>query len=175
MDKDEIFLPSTEKWVEGFNQKYSINTNADVYSFAGGCRARKIQGRINGYRTVSLVQDGFNQNFYVHKLFSEAFLKDYEDGDTIYFKDGNRDNISIDNLSHSGTFNMLPFDSMWIKGYEGLYSINEEHQVVSWVKGYPVCLKGTTLHNLNGEDWKIYSLVKDGVVRTHYLHDIRHK
>lgn len=52
----------------------------------------------NGYKVVSASVDGTQKHFYVHRLLAQAFVPNPEQKPVVSFKDGNRGNISLDNL-----------------------------------------------------------------------------
>lgn len=52
----------------------------------------------NEYLYVTFSKDGKRKNFYVHRLVSQAFIKDYDESKVTNHKDYNRKNNRVDNL-----------------------------------------------------------------------------
>lgn len=83
----------------------SLDKTVDVCYIGGKPFKRKTKGRIlkpyifsGGFMTVSLYKDGISEDWFVHRLVAFAFLENKKNKKIVSFKDGNKYNISLDNL-----------------------------------------------------------------------------
>lgn len=80
----------------GFD-KYAACTTGKIYSIRSG-RYLKETTNPNGYRMVTLSQDGKRENLLVHRLVCMAFLSNDEDKPNVNHKNGIRHDNKIENL-----------------------------------------------------------------------------
>lgn len=98
-------LAENEKWVVGYEGKYSVNTEGQVISFLRAER-RVMTGSVskdhrNGaskYHMVSLSLNGTNKTWTVHRLIAEAFLPNPENKPQVNHIDGVKLNNKLENL-----------------------------------------------------------------------------
>lgn len=93
------------------SQGYYINRDGDVFSTSRYCPQRKeMKSRIHKMkwddRDTLLVKmlDGKSKRIRKCNILARMFLPGYEDGNRIYFKDGNRKNCSLDNLYYKDNY-----------------------------------------------------------------------
>lgn len=97
-----------EVWVRGFEGKYSITPDGRVFSHvSGGKKEMKQSLHKRGYKVLSLSYNGYKEVKYLHKLLAETFLDNPCNRYRVWFKDGNKENINIDNLTYNYE------ESMW--------------------------------------------------------------
>ena len=113
---DELYLKDKEIWkdIPGFEGKYqastfgrirSLDVVKDYVNFKGTyCKQRK-PGKVlkpypqaGGYMTVTLYDDGIENFMFVHRLLALTFLENEKNMKIVSFKDGNKYNITLDNL-----------------------------------------------------------------------------
>ena len=99
------------KDIKGYEGLYQVSNLGRVKSlerkvYAGRKRMRIQNGKIlsnnktngNGYKVVSLNNNGIAKNKYVHRLVAEAFIINYNNYKYINHKDENKENNCVDNL-----------------------------------------------------------------------------
>jgi len=155
------------KFIEGFNNMYSIDKNGTVLSYQNGCKIIKSHLNNKGYLKVRLQNNSKDKTITIHRLIALHFIPNPENKKTVNHKDGNKLNNSIENLewatqgeqiSHayklklrdsSGSKNpntRFTEDDI-IKMRSGAYSNKE---LVSMYK----CRLSTLLNILNYKNWK---------------------
>lgn len=97
---DGIYQASTLGRVRSVDRKVTINSPN-----RGGCFTRSRKGKIleiakegNGFNYVYLYEDGVKVKRQIQRLVAITFLENPNDCDYVGFKDGNRDNVTLENL-----------------------------------------------------------------------------
>lgn len=101
-------LQENEKWVEGYEDRYSVTKDGRVFSHIRGrmeigknqpfCKARNILM----YKFVNIAKKGEQQSpVPVHRLVAEAFLLNPENKPCINHIDGDKANNKLENLEWS--------------------------------------------------------------------------
>lgn len=85
------------KPIKGWEDKYTISSNGDVYSIRTG-KFLKPRLSLGGYARVALCDGGVRREYRVHRLVAEAFLDNPNKYDQINHKDFNTLNNYLDNL-----------------------------------------------------------------------------
>lgn len=91
-------MKTNNKWIKGYEFKYSINVNGDVISHI---RNKKLTGNMasDGYRQVSLYDNNGRQKLhYVHRLVTQAFVPNPENKPCVNHLDGDKLNNHVSNL-----------------------------------------------------------------------------
>lgn len=57
----------------------------------------------SGHKKVTIYENGIKKSYLIHKLMAETFLKNENDYKFVVFKDGNQQNLSLDNLEFSNS------------------------------------------------------------------------
>ena len=81
--------------------KFKVSDEGDVWKLRNGEYVRATitrTGEKKQYRTVSIQENGKQVAFLLHRLFAEAFVPNPENKEQVMFKDGDHENLSIDNL-----------------------------------------------------------------------------
>ena len=102
------------KDIPGFEGRYQASTLGRIRSVDAvrECRSknnkaymRTAKGRIlkaycdhRGYRRIGLFKDGEAERWLLHRLVAMTFLENNEDRRDVVFKDGDRGNVTVDNL-----------------------------------------------------------------------------
>lgn len=86
-------LQHNERWIVGFDSKYTINTNGQVYSVRS---KRYLNGVNNGYGYLQICLSG--RMTYIHRLVGCAFIPNPDNKPQINHKDGNKQNNTVENL-----------------------------------------------------------------------------
>ena len=113
---DERHINDKEVWkdIPGFDGRYQASTFGRIRSvdvvkeyvnFKGtNCQQRKV-GKVlkpypqaGGYMTVTLYDDGVENFMFVHRLLALTFLENKRQMKIVSFKDGNKYNVTLDNL-----------------------------------------------------------------------------
>lgn len=156
VDRTGLWIGPHEKWIVippledvpeiNFKGKYSITSCGEVFRHFGNKEKHKMSvDKTNGYQRVRLSDDGVQIHFSVHTLLVYAFkpwIAEYSIPRRITYRDGDRNNLSLNNLTFLGDF---PFD--WkmdrIQHYtfyrldkEGNVWKNQYEQVRVWSNGY---------------------------------------
>ena len=105
-----------EVWrdIPGYEGRYQASTSGRVrsvdavreyYPIGRKSYTRTVKGRIlkaycdhRGYRRVGLFKDGEVERWLAHRLVAMTFLENPEYRRDVVFKDGDRNNITVDNL-----------------------------------------------------------------------------
>lgn len=97
-----------EVWkdIPGYEGFYQASTLGRIKSLERlDSKGRRLKGRIlkdgessNGYRVVSLVRDGKQHSFTIHRLVAKLFLDRVDGKDYINHIDGDKNNNRVDNL-----------------------------------------------------------------------------
>lgn len=91
-------LSPNERWVVGYEGKYSVTDDGKVFSHVGSKKELNIATGSGGYQVVSLRKNNKTQFGYVHKLMAEAFIPNPYGATRVKFRDENRLNLHIINL-----------------------------------------------------------------------------
>lgn len=157
-------LNEDEKWVPSYEGVYSITKSGNVYKHIPGTGRVLMKPYYNnkhGFVTIGLTSEGVQTIHYLHRLIAEAFLSNDHHCKEVSFKDGNKCNVHIDNLSWSyemrGT---LPPNCRWVRGFEGLYYLNNDIEVFN--------KKGEKLSKVILNNTFRYCLRKNGKYHTVY-------
>ena len=159
-------LETNEKWLQGYEGVYSITRQGEVFkTLPSGLKMRlKHYHHTDGYPIIDLLDGwGVKDRYYLHKLVVDTFLENPHCYSRVSFKDGNKENVSLDNLQWEAEVSCeLPEDSKWIDGFEGRYYankngvFNKDHDML---KGFETS---------NGR-YITYKLRKDGKHKTIYV------
>lgn len=92
-------------WIEGYEGKYSVDVQGNVYSHSRG-RVRKLRPfdsrkrgpKVHDYQVVDLSVGGKSRKHYVHRLVASTFIPNPEGKPCVNHIDGKPDNNSISNL-----------------------------------------------------------------------------
>lgn len=83
----------------------SVDKEVECESIYGKKYKQKKRGKVlkpypqaNGYMTVTLYKNGEENFAFVHRLLAMTFLKNTKDRKVVSFVDGNKYNITLDNL-----------------------------------------------------------------------------
>lgn len=102
-------LKENEKWVEGYEGRYFVTTDSEIFStIRSQEHPKRIKGAIirdktrrnpEGYRVFAAVaSDGCTSTLYFHRLIALAFVPNPEDKPCVNHKDGNKQNNAVSNL-----------------------------------------------------------------------------
>ena len=109
-----------EVWkdIPGFEGEYQASTFGRIRSldvlkeyinFKGTCCTQRKNGKIlkpypqaGGYMTVTLYKNGVEEFWFVHRLLAITFIENPLGYKKVTFKDGNKHNITLDNLRWGG-------------------------------------------------------------------------
>lgn len=98
------------KYIEGYEERYSISSFGRVRSEKRNCNFVKGKTRIveekilkqsiekDGYLTVGLSKNSKTKTFKVHRLVALTFLRNEENKEQVNHIDGNKQNNNIENL-----------------------------------------------------------------------------
>ena len=97
-------LFENEKWIEGLEGRYAVNTEGEVLSYinkrlvlAGGLGMNNDRTK-RTYRTFTYKTSGKQQNLYFHKCVAIAFIPNPENKPFVNHRDGNKQNNKVSNL-----------------------------------------------------------------------------
>lgn len=76
---------------------YIISDNGEVFNKRNINKPLKTRINKHGYKYLNLSKNGIVKSKLIHRIVAEAFLN-YQDGDVVNHKDGNKLNNNIDNL-----------------------------------------------------------------------------
>jgi hypothetical protein len=156
---------TNEKWLQGYEGVYSITTQGEVFkTLPSGLKTRlKHYYDKDGYCIIDLSDNwGVKDRYYVHKLVAITFLDNPFLFSRVSFKDGNKENILLDNLVWEAEAScQLPVGSKWVDGFEGRYYLNKEgvfNKDHDLLKGFETSNGKYVKYNLrkNGEYKSIY-------------------
>jgi hypothetical protein len=116
---DSIFYEKAMKYqvkeIQGYDGKYTIDTNGVVTSYHFK-KPRILTHSWNGRKNlkkVNLQKKGKPIVAYVHSLMIKTF-KPIENGGNIYFKDGNPENLNINNIYQNKKFNKKDYRQKYV-------------------------------------------------------------
>lgn len=106
---DELHCSHVERWIEGYEGKYSIRVDGEVVSFLGKTPKRLKGGLINDkrrgettYRFVSLPDLNYSAKYptpkYLHRLVAETFIENKYGKSQVNHIDGDKKNNDVRNL-----------------------------------------------------------------------------
>lgn len=151
--------------IDGFTGYY-VTESGKVYSVKKKGRPIEISYEVivsvNGfrYKSVQLRVGAMVFRRYVHRLVYEAFKGvRLRKKDTVFFKDYNWENCSVDNLTTKRPKYILGKNEKWIEGFEGLYFVvkDDVYSVVNrddpkkLIPSKAYSGKSYFLYNLKGE------------------------
>ena len=91
--------------VSNLGKVRSLDRVKEYYPRDRKAYTKNVEGRIlklycdpRGYRFVGLQTNGKRERFLVHRLMAMTFIENPMDYRDVTFKDGNRNNMSVDNL-----------------------------------------------------------------------------
>jgi hypothetical protein len=92
---------TTELWIEGYEEHYSINTFGDVFSWKYGSK-KQLKRNINtkGYQYYCLSLNNKVKNITVHKLVAQTFISNRPKNMQINHIDGDKFNNQVLNLEY---------------------------------------------------------------------------
>jgi hypothetical protein len=98
-------LEENEKWVNGYEGMYSVDTTGQVYSYKRGSKLKHIGGVIydksrgrHSYRVGCFFKEGKSKSLYFHRLVAEAFIPNPDNKKEVNHIDGDKLNNSVENL-----------------------------------------------------------------------------
>lgn len=151
-----MVLDKGESWIKGWEGKYSVDVEGNVYSYARGSRYL-LSPRWNKSKSRWVVSLFENDQYFteeVHRLVAESFLENPQGHKVVEFKDGDPSNCSACNLRWKASpIDSIPEGCEWVEEFEGLYYTN-----------------GASVFNKNGAPLKVrdrngylyYSLYRNG-------------
>ncbi len=91
------------KDIPGYEGKYSINENGDIWSHTKKTNKKgglymKTKITSAGYKSLQLSKDGETKDTLIHRLLAEIFIENPNKKPTVNHRDGNKLNNNIDNL-----------------------------------------------------------------------------
>lgn len=94
-----IILPNSEKWVEGCENRYSVNSEGQVFSYYGISKTTMKPFIINsGYYTVNFCINDKRTKKLVHRLVAQAFIPNNNGYPCVNHIDGDKLNNNYKNL-----------------------------------------------------------------------------
>lgn len=90
-------LEASQRWIPGYEGRYSITDNGIVYSYIGKGRIKATRVDCKGYVVVNLSGNGTYRNAKVHRLVVQSW-GEWDPDLQVNHKDGNKLNNHIDNL-----------------------------------------------------------------------------
>lgn len=83
-----------------YKENYLITKDAKVYKECGNdkCYQLKVQ-KIGTFGYLAVGIDGRTK--YLHKIYAEVYMGNYDSSKPVYFKDGNKENITLENLTQT--------------------------------------------------------------------------
>lgn len=111
-------LADNEKWIAGYEDMYSVDTDGNVWSYRRQNR-RKLNQHINikDYPCVSLRNSDGGKAFTVHRLVADMFIPNPNGYKLLKHKDLNRGNNSVGNLE-------------WVADISELYSYWDKQKAI---------------------------------------------
>jgi hypothetical protein len=98
-------LEENEKWVNGYEGMYSVDTTGQVYSYKRGTKVKLAGGVLydksrgcHSYRAGCFFKDGKSKSLYFHRVVAEAFIPNPENKKEVNHIDGDKLNNRIENL-----------------------------------------------------------------------------
>lgn len=103
-----IQLEENEKWINGYEGMYSVDSSGEVYSYKRKSK-KALAGAViysnarnaTTYRMVTLFKNGGQENFYYHRLVATAFVPNPEGKKEVNHVDGDKLNNHMENLEWS--------------------------------------------------------------------------
>ena len=77
--------------------KYYLKNGKEEKQFHRG-KILKPYPQAGGYMTVTLYKDGLEEFWFVHRLLAITFLENPKKWKSVSFKDGNKNNVTIENI-----------------------------------------------------------------------------
>lgn len=85
------------KDIEGFEGLYSINSNGDIFSKRKKLIMKSFVDH-SGFLNISFNKNREPSAHRVHRLAAKAFIKDFDSNRKVEFRDGDKWNVSAENL-----------------------------------------------------------------------------
>lgn len=155
-------LEGNEKWVNGYEGMYSVDTTGQVYSYKRGSKLNHIGGIIydksrgcHSYRIGCFFKEGKSKTLYFHRLVAEAFIPNPENKKQVNHIDGDKLNNSVDNLEWVTSSENLKhaYDTGLTKGRTltvEQYTIRADSFILN--EDYNNCAPKRMKDTINGED-----------------------
>ena len=92
------YICGMEKFLEKFDDKYSVTDDGRVYSYKG--KRKELTGKVtkSGYREVLINHKGSRLYLYVNRLVETNYIQNPEGKRTVNHKDGDKLNNHVSNL-----------------------------------------------------------------------------
>lgn len=89
-----------EQPIKGYEGKYKIDRNGNVFSLLGKSEIRKLKPGLSGknYYTVSLLREGHQRTHTIHRLLAEAFIPNPNSYSQINHINGIKTDNRLENL-----------------------------------------------------------------------------
>lgn len=88
-----------KKEIEGYEGRYYITDNGDIFNIKRGTKMAQTVSARTGYLKISLTNsDGIRPTHSVHRLVALSFIPNPENKREVNHKDGNKGNNRVDNL-----------------------------------------------------------------------------
>lgn len=154
------------KEIEGYNGKYLISPNGDVYSTRRrGCNGQYLKPHLNsnGYLKVDLRKGKERTLKLIHRLVAEAFIPNPDNKPCVNHKDGNKHNNDVNNLEWcTYSENMKHAFRNELNHVPGLNG--EEHPLSKLKKEDVELIKSMKNTNITGSELgKRYNVTKEAI------------
>lgn len=91
-------LEENEKWIPGYEGRYSVNVHGEVFSHYFGKIKRKPTIDRLGYETIALTKDNKRVCSSVHRTVASCFIENPNKFKEVNHKDGDKLNNKLENL-----------------------------------------------------------------------------
>lgn len=91
-----------EKLIEGFEERYTVNTNGEVFSlsYRNSRKKKRMCEQLNmyGYSIVQLTNKNGRRPYKVHRLVAKTFIPNPKNKPTVNHINGNKEDNRVENL-----------------------------------------------------------------------------
>lgn len=133
-------IPEEQKWIKSYRGQYSIDREANVYSYADPHNPIivKTWKGMSGEIKITMYKRGIPKKKSLRRLLYCAFVEEVPLHVHIRCKDGNPENVSLDNLVAIEEINydlVIPSNAAWIPEAYGRYYVTTDGEVFSSYRG----------------------------------------